>query len=142
MPIYRHCSTFMPGFIQSRHFQLVQGLQGVEAQSMEEPVTYDTYLLSLEQPLVSGWGTCLGDPSFYSIEVQNGTTTSTTVLSGLENSPLPYRWVRRLSQDNQIKQRRAWPLLGQVTAERSCPYKRSACPAIGGGSEVTCWSPG
>ncbi|KAG8243923.1 hypothetical protein J6590_035541 [Homalodisca vitripennis] len=46
-------------------------------------------------------------------------------------------WVRRLSQDNQIKQRRAWPLLGQVTAERSCPYKRPACPAIGGGSEVT-----
>ncbi|KAG8279936.1 hypothetical protein J6590_093764 [Homalodisca vitripennis] len=47
------------------------------------------------------------------------------------------QWIRRLSQDNQIKQRRAWPLLGQVTAERSCPYKRSACPAIGGGSEVT-----
>ncbi|KAG8303400.1 Jumonji and AT-rich interaction domain containing 2, variant 2 [Homalodisca vitripennis] len=32
-----------------------------------------------------------------------------------------FNWVRRLSQDNQIKQRRAWPLLGQVTAERSCP---------------------
>ncbi|KAG8247373.1 hypothetical protein J6590_062436 [Homalodisca vitripennis] len=47
------------------------------------------------------------------------------------------RWVRRLSQDNQIKQRRAWLLLGQVTAERSCPCKRPACPAIGGGSEVT-----
>ncbi|KAG8306712.1 hypothetical protein J6590_041320 [Homalodisca vitripennis] len=46
-------------------------------------------------------------------------------------------WVRRLSQDNQIKQRRAWLLLGQVTAERSCPCKRPACPAIGGGSEVT-----
>ncbi|KAG8324939.1 hypothetical protein J6590_079587 [Homalodisca vitripennis] len=45
--------------------------------------------------------------------------------------------VRRLSQDNQIKQRRAGPLLGQVTAERSCPCKRPACPAIGGGSEVT-----
>ncbi|KAG8328675.1 hypothetical protein J6590_104555 [Homalodisca vitripennis] len=38
---------------------------------------------------------------------------------------------------NQIKQRRAWPLLGQVTADRSCPCKRPACPAIGGGSEVT-----
>ncbi|KAG8302703.1 hypothetical protein J6590_026906 [Homalodisca vitripennis] len=47
------------------------------------------------------------------------------------------KWVRRLSQDNQIKQRRAWLLLGQVTAERSCPCKRPACPAIGGGSEVT-----
>ncbi|KAG8271518.1 hypothetical protein J6590_060438, partial [Homalodisca vitripennis] len=46
-------------------------------------------------------------------------------------------WVRRLSQDNQIKQRRACLLLGQVTAERSCPCKRPACPAIGGGSEVT-----
>ncbi|KAG8315336.1 sterol carrier protein 2 [Homalodisca vitripennis] len=46
-------------------------------------------------------------------------------------------WVRRLSQDNQIKQRRAWLLLGQVTAERSCPCKRPACLAIGGGSEVT-----
>ncbi|KAG8304903.1 hypothetical protein J6590_083110 [Homalodisca vitripennis] len=48
-----------------------------------------------------------------------------------------WKWVRRLSQDNQIKQRRAWLLLGQVTAERSCPCKRPACPAIGGGSEVT-----
>ncbi|KAG8305784.1 hypothetical protein J6590_062091 [Homalodisca vitripennis] len=46
-------------------------------------------------------------------------------------------WVRRLSQDNQIKQRRAWLLLGQVTSERSCPCKRPVCPAIGGGSEVT-----
>ncbi|KAG8275830.1 hypothetical protein J6590_078170, partial [Homalodisca vitripennis] len=45
--------------------------------------------------------------------------------------------VRRLSQDNQIKQRRAWLLLGWLTAERSCPCKRPACPAIGGGSEVT-----
>ncbi|KAG8262484.1 hypothetical protein J6590_052129 [Homalodisca vitripennis] len=35
--------------------------------------------------------------------------------------------VQRLSQDNQIK---------QLTAERSCPHK-PACPAIGGGSEVT-----
>ncbi|KAG8245069.1 hypothetical protein J6590_009146 [Homalodisca vitripennis] len=47
------------------------------------------------------------------------------------------KWVLRLSQDNQIKQRRAWLLLGQVTVERSCPCKRPACPAIGGGSEVT-----
>ncbi|KAG8320800.1 hypothetical protein J6590_060759 [Homalodisca vitripennis] len=43
----------------------------------------------------------------------------------------------RLSQDNQIKQRRAWLLLGLLTAERSCPCKQPACPAIGGGSEVT-----
>ncbi|KAG8307665.1 hypothetical protein J6590_013347 [Homalodisca vitripennis] len=50
---------------------------------------------------------------------------------------LSLRRVRRLSQDNQIKQRRAWPLLGLVTAERSCPCKRPACPAIGVGSEVT-----
>ncbi|KAG8324195.1 hypothetical protein J6590_098120, partial [Homalodisca vitripennis] len=41
------------------------------------------------------------------------------------------------TENNQIKQRRAWLLLGQVTAERSCPCKRPACPAIGGGSEVT-----
>ncbi|KAG8270428.1 hypothetical protein J6590_085222 [Homalodisca vitripennis] len=43
----------------------------------------------------------------------------------------------RASENNQVKQRRAWLLLGQVTAERSCPCKRPACPAIGGGSEVT-----
>ncbi|KAG8286984.1 hypothetical protein J6590_048042 [Homalodisca vitripennis] len=41
----------------------------------------------------------------------------------------------RLSQDNRIKQHRAW-LLGWVTAKRSCPCKQPACPAIGGGSEV------
>ncbi|KAG8284102.1 hypothetical protein J6590_003794 [Homalodisca vitripennis] len=45
--------------------------------------------------------------------------------------------VRRLSQDNWIKQRRAWLLLGWVTAERPCPCKQPACPAIGGGSEIT-----
>ncbi|KAG8283987.1 hypothetical protein J6590_003680 [Homalodisca vitripennis] len=39
--------------------------------------------------------------------------------------------------DSRIKQRRAWLLLGWVTAERSCPCKQPACPAIGGGSEVT-----
>ncbi|KAG8265749.1 hypothetical protein J6590_087971 [Homalodisca vitripennis] len=50
---------------------------------------------------------------------------------------VPKSWVRRLSQDNQIKQRRAWLQLGQVTAERSCPCKRPACPGIGGGSEVS-----
>ncbi|KAG8303132.1 hypothetical protein J6590_018596 [Homalodisca vitripennis] len=43
----------------------------------------------------------------------------------------------RLSPDNRIKQRRAWLLLGWLTAERSCPCKQSACPAINGGSEVT-----
>ncbi|KAG8271612.1 hypothetical protein J6590_059087 [Homalodisca vitripennis] len=46
-------------------------------------------------------------------------------------------WVRLSSQDNRIKQRRAWLLLGWVTAERSCPCKQPACPAVGGGSEVT-----
>ncbi|KAG8300281.1 hypothetical protein J6590_079628 [Homalodisca vitripennis] len=55
----------------------------------------------------------------------------------IDHLAFPVKWVRRLSQDNQIKQRRAWLLLGQVTAERSCPCKRPACPAIGGGSEVT-----
>ncbi|KAG8282636.1 hypothetical protein J6590_031886 [Homalodisca vitripennis] len=45
--------------------------------------------------------------------------------------------VQRLSQDNQIKQRRAWLLLGWVAAERSCPCKQPACPAVGGGSEVS-----
>ncbi|KAG8262056.1 hypothetical protein J6590_061108 [Homalodisca vitripennis] len=45
--------------------------------------------------------------------------------------------VQRLSQDNRIKLRRAWLLLGWMTAERSCPCKQPACPAIGGGSEVT-----
>ncbi|KAG8310707.1 hypothetical protein J6590_058860 [Homalodisca vitripennis] len=33
-----------------------------------------------------------------------------------------------------IKYNMTWLLLGQVTAERSCPCKRPACPAIGGGS--------
>ncbi|KAG8281505.1 hypothetical protein J6590_056882 [Homalodisca vitripennis] len=41
----------------------------------------------------------------------------------------------RLSQDNQIKERRAWLLLGWVTAERSCSCKRFACVVIGGGSD-------
>ncbi|KAG8284996.1 hypothetical protein J6590_090453 [Homalodisca vitripennis] len=45
--------------------------------------------------------------------------------------------VQRLSTDIRIKQRGAWLLLGWVTAERSCPCKQSACPVIGGGSEVT-----
>ncbi|KAG8305303.1 Serine palmitoyltransferase 1 [Homalodisca vitripennis] len=36
----------------------------------------------------------------------------------------------------QVKQHRAWLLLGWVTTERSCPCKQSACPAIGG-TEVT-----
>ncbi|KAG8259162.1 hypothetical protein J6590_017341 [Homalodisca vitripennis] len=46
-------------------------------------------------------------------------------------------WVRWLSRDNRIKQRRAWlMLLGWMTAERSCPCKQFACPACGGGSEV------
>ncbi|KAG8281841.1 hypothetical protein J6590_050858 [Homalodisca vitripennis] len=36
-----------------------------------------------------------------------------------------------------IKQHQVWLLLGWVTAERSCPCKQPACPAIGGGdSEV------
>ncbi|KAG8274366.1 Protein apcdd1 [Homalodisca vitripennis] len=43
----------------------------------------------------------------------------------------------RTDQDNRIKQRRAWLLFGWVTAERSCPCQQPACPAIGGGSEVT-----
>ncbi|KAG8245567.1 hypothetical protein J6590_103488, partial [Homalodisca vitripennis] len=34
-------------------------------------------------------------------------------------------------------ERRAWLLLGWVTAERSCPCKQPACSAIGSGSEVT-----
>ncbi|KAG8268530.1 hypothetical protein J6590_023908 [Homalodisca vitripennis] len=45
--------------------------------------------------------------------------------------------VQLLSQDNWIKQRRAWLLLGWVIAKRSCPCKQPACPAIGRGSEVT-----
>ncbi|KAG8275414.1 hypothetical protein J6590_086536 [Homalodisca vitripennis] len=45
--------------------------------------------------------------------------------------------VQLLSQDNRIKQRRAWLLLGWVTTERSCPCKQPACPDIVGGSEVT-----
>ncbi|KAG8307305.1 hypothetical protein J6590_024953 [Homalodisca vitripennis] len=31
------------------------------------------------------------------------------------------------SQDNRIKQRRAWLLLGWVTAERYCPCKQLSC---------------
>ncbi|KAG8274032.1 hypothetical protein J6590_008159 [Homalodisca vitripennis] len=45
--------------------------------------------------------------------------------------------VQRLSQDNRIKQRRAWLLLGWVTAKRVCLCKQPTCPAIGGGLEVT-----
>ncbi|KAG8316513.1 hypothetical protein J6590_049639 [Homalodisca vitripennis] len=45
--------------------------------------------------------------------------------------------IQRLSRDNWIKQSRAWLLLGWVAAERSCPCKQPACPAIGDGSEVT-----
>ncbi|KAG8315059.1 hypothetical protein J6590_078962 [Homalodisca vitripennis] len=45
--------------------------------------------------------------------------------------------LQRLPQDNRIEQCRAWMLLGWVTAERSCPCKQSACPAVGGGSEVS-----
>ncbi|KAG8335290.1 hypothetical protein J6590_072277 [Homalodisca vitripennis] len=37
----------------------------------------------------------------------------------------------------RINQCRSWLLLGWVTAEWSCPCKQPACPAIGGGSEVT-----
>ncbi|KAG8336554.1 hypothetical protein J6590_042071 [Homalodisca vitripennis] len=46
--------------------------------------------------------------------------------------------------DNRIKQRRAWMLLGWMTAELSCPCKQPAFPAVGGSSEVTLsrWSPG
>ncbi|KAG8282667.1 hypothetical protein J6590_031918 [Homalodisca vitripennis] len=61
-------------------------------------------------------------------------------MGGLPNN-LPSRacpsGVPRLSQDNRIKQRRAWLLLGWVTAERSCPCKQPACPTVGGFSEVT-----
>ncbi|KAG8302814.1 hypothetical protein J6590_025092 [Homalodisca vitripennis] len=39
--------------------------------------------------------------------------------------------------DTRVWLRRAWLLLGWVTAERSFPCKQPACPAIGGGSEVT-----
>ncbi|KAG8252764.1 hypothetical protein J6590_049311 [Homalodisca vitripennis] len=42
-----------------------------------------------------------------------------------------------LSRGNRIKQRRAWLLLGWMTAERSCPCKQLACPAVDSGSEVT-----
>ncbi|KAG8280609.1 hypothetical protein J6590_077602 [Homalodisca vitripennis] len=45
--------------------------------------------------------------------------------------------VQWLSQDNRIKQRRAWLLLVWVTAERSCPCKQPFCPTIVGVSEVT-----
>ncbi|KAG8318283.1 hypothetical protein J6590_006597 [Homalodisca vitripennis] len=55
-------------------------------------------------------------------------------ITALTVSEISVRW---LSQDNRIKQRRVWLLLGWVTAERSCPCKRPACPAISGGSEVT-----
>ncbi|KAG8304481.1 hypothetical protein J6590_092507 [Homalodisca vitripennis] len=49
--------------------------------------------------------------------------------------PLRHR-VQRLSCDDRIKQRRAWMLLGWVTAER-CLCKQPACPVIAGGSDVT-----
>ncbi|KAG8254180.1 hypothetical protein J6590_015066 [Homalodisca vitripennis] len=37
-----------------------------------------------------------------------------------------YKAIQRLSQDNRIKQRRAWLLLGWVIAKRSCPCKQPA----------------
>ncbi|KAG8283783.1 hypothetical protein J6590_011154 [Homalodisca vitripennis] len=46
--------------------------------------------------------------------------------------------VWRLSRDNRIKKRRAWLLLGWMTAQRSCPCKQPACPAIGGDIEIRC----
>ncbi|KAG8284194.1 hypothetical protein J6590_003890 [Homalodisca vitripennis] len=55
--------------------------------------------------------------------------------SNKANSTYDMKRVQRLSQDNQIKPRRACQLLGWVTAERSCPVP--ACPAIDGGSEAT-----
>ncbi|KAG8268547.1 hypothetical protein J6590_023927 [Homalodisca vitripennis] len=52
--------------------------------------------------------------------------------------------VQRLSQDNRIKQRRAWLLLGWMTAELSCPCKQPACPAVAlvvvRKSPLSCWS--
>ncbi|KAG8328313.1 hypothetical protein J6590_000973 [Homalodisca vitripennis] len=43
----------------------------------------------------------------------------------------------RTGTDNQIKERRAWLLLGWVTAKRSFFCKQPTCLAIGSGSEVT-----
>ncbi|KAG8325598.1 hypothetical protein J6590_063169 [Homalodisca vitripennis] len=51
------------------------------------------------------------------------------------------RLIKDAGGNNQIKQRRAWLLLGWVTAERSCPCKQPAFPAIVGGSEVTSVGP-
>ncbi|KAG8314772.1 hypothetical protein J6590_085058 [Homalodisca vitripennis] len=51
--------------------------------------------------------------------------------------------VQRLSPDNLIKQRRPWLLLGQVTAERSCPSSLSARPlVVVQKSPLSRWSPG
>ncbi|KAG8264009.1 hypothetical protein J6590_021677 [Homalodisca vitripennis] len=35
-----------------------------------------------------------------------------------------------MSQQNRIKQRRSWLLLGWMTSERSCPCKQYACSAL------------
>ncbi|KAG8287476.1 hypothetical protein J6590_036341 [Homalodisca vitripennis] len=59
------------------------------------------------------------------------------LLDGERRSVSPIRYRTRLSQDNQIKQIRARLLLGWVPAEQSCSCKQPACPAVGGGSEVT-----
>ncbi|KAG8278886.1 hypothetical protein J6590_011286 [Homalodisca vitripennis] len=61
---------------------------------------------------------------------------SDTSMAGLTSETYSTLRVQRLSQDNPIKQRRAWLLLGWVTTERFCPCKQPDCPAIGGGSEV------
>ncbi|KAG8295770.1 hypothetical protein J6590_073129 [Homalodisca vitripennis] len=45
------------------------------------------------------------------------------------------KWI--ITQSARIKQRRVWLLLGWVTVERSCPCKQLACPAVGGGRELT-----
>ncbi|KAG8303679.1 hypothetical protein J6590_002687 [Homalodisca vitripennis] len=61
---------------------------------------------------------------------------STTARGEFANGS-PDLWVQGLLHDNRVKQRRAWLLRGWVTAERYCSCEHPACPAIGGGSELS-----
>ncbi|KAG8296486.1 hypothetical protein J6590_056045 [Homalodisca vitripennis] len=58
-------------------------------------------------------------------------------LMGGYTDPYHKSWYNSYRKITGSSKRRAWLLLGWVTAERSCPCKQAACPAVGLGSEVT-----
>ncbi|KAG8324314.1 hypothetical protein J6590_095171 [Homalodisca vitripennis] len=57
--------------------------------------------------------------------------------SNLSKSMSNTETIRALQEEiRDLKQRRAWLLLGWVTTERFCPCKQPTCPAFGDGLEV------